>query len=125
MTKTKQKTPNKQNNKNKQQKTKTPYQKTSRHNYSSKIQGEKNHLFDPPPNFFVSKKAYVCSQNTWLLYIKYYMCNKHKKDIAKIGLSNYRNAAKNVYMHILNTEHFPNNPNLPYTHLLQSIFKWS
>lgn len=53
------------------------------------------------------------------------MCNKHNKGIAKFGPSNYRNVAKNVYVHNLNIEHFPNNPNLPYTHLLQSIFKWS
>lgn len=53
------------------------------------------------------------------------MCNKHNKDIATKALSIYRKVAKNVYVHVLNTENFPNNPNLPYTHLLQSIFEWS
>lgn len=53
------------------------------------------------------------------------MYNKHNKDIVTNTLSICRKVTKNVYVHVLNNENFPNNPNLPYSHLLQSIFEWS
>lgn len=49
------------------------------------------------------------------------MCNKHNKDIATNAFSICRKVAEDVYVYILNTENFPNNPNLPYTHLLQVV----
>lgn len=57
--------------------------------------------------------------------MEYYRQNKHNKDITTNVLSIFRKVTKNVYVHVLNTKNFPENPNLPYTHLPQQIFKKS
>lgn len=98
-TKRKQKDTNKQTTENK-----TPHQKLQDIATPPRYRKKNTIFLTPPSNFSMSRNAYFCSQNTWLLYIKYCMCNKHNKDVATNALSICRKVAKDLYVHILSVK---------------------